>query len=133
MRKKKPDIYERQKQQYWEAYDHAPLLKEKFPQLASLVIEMTFQEPDWGSNPSPRQENYGPGSKAFFEMTCPYVECISGGFNLSSAVSKLVASGEIESSGFLTCHGWQDRERVNKHRCLLKMEYKIIGNYAKNV
>ena len=132
MRRKKPDIYERQKQRYWEAYHRAPLLKEEFPQLSSLVIEMAFEEPDWGSNPSPRRERFGPDSRAFFEMTCPHVECISGGFDLSTAVSKLVASGKTESSGFLTCQGWQDRERINKYRCLLKMEYKIIAAYADN-
>jgi hypothetical protein len=131
MRKKKPDIYEQQKQRRWEAYSQAPLIKDRFPILASLSMHMTFEEPDWGGNPSPKQETFGPKSKAFFEIECPYYECISGGFNLSSAVIKLVNTRGTESSGTIICQGWQDRERINKHRCLLKMKYKITATYLK--
>lgn len=130
MGKKKPDIYEQQEQRRWQAYSKAPLMKDKFPTLASLSIDMTFQEPDWGKNPEPRNQSFGPESKAFFDMECPYVECISGGFDLSSAVSKLVDSGDTELPGTITCQGWQDIERIKKHRCLLKMEYKITAIYA---
>jgi hypothetical protein len=131
-RKKKLDIYEQQKQRYWEAYDRARFIKDKFPMLASLSIDMAFEEPDWGGNPSPRQESFGPESKAFFEVECPYIECISGGFNLSNAVSKLVNNRLNETSGTIICQGWQDQERVGQHRCLLKMKYKITATYVKH-
>ena len=130
MRRKKTNIYDEQKQRYWLAYTQAFLLKDIFPLLAKLVIVMNFKEPDWGRDPQPRHKNYTPDSRAFFEIECPHVECISGGFDLTSAVSNLVDSGEAESSGTIRCQGWQDQERINQHRCLLKMEYKITANYV---
>ena len=132
MRKKKPDIHDQRKQRHWQAYSQAPLIKEKFPVLSSLSIDMTFEEPDWGNNPSSRSQGFGPESKAFFDIACPYVECVSDGFRLSGAVSSLVDSGATESSGTISCQGWQDRERINKHRCLLKMNYKITAIYTKD-
>ena len=77
MRKMKSGIYERNKELHSRAYDRAPLMKDKFPMLTSLSIEMTFEEPDWGGNPRPRHDSYGPESKTFFSIECPYAECIS--------------------------------------------------------
>lgn len=131
-RKKKLDIYEQQKQGYWRAYDRALLIQDKFPMLASLSIDMAFENPDWGSNPSPKQKDFGPEDKAFFEIQCPDGECIKGGFNLSDAVSKLVNGHLEEASGTIICQGWQDRERIGQHRCLLKMKYKITATYVKD-
>lgn len=130
MGKKKYDIYEQQKQRYWLAYTQAPLIKDRFPKIVSISIDMTFQEPDWGENPNPTKQTYGPDSKAFFNIECPHYECVSGGFDLTVAVSKLMESGATESSGTIICQGWQDRERINKHRCLLKMGFKITATYT---
>jgi len=128
-KKKKTNIYEQHKQRYWEAYNRAGLVKEKYPQLKHLTIDMTFREPDWGDSPHPQQRSFDPNSNAFFELECPYVECVRGGFNLSAAVDELIQRGEKESSGSLLCQGWQDRERIGQYRCLLKMDYKITVTY----
>jgi len=57
------------------------------------------------------------------------VECIAGGFDLSDAVSDVVVTRRDESSGTILCKGWQDRERLNQHRCFLEMKYKITATY----
>ena len=129
---KKPDVYEQQKLAYWREYHEAPLIKERFPSLTSLSIRMDFENPDWGGNPSPKQENFGPESRAFFKVQCPHWECIEGGFNLSYAVSELVNKRLEETKGTTTCQGWQDRERIGQHRCLLIMNYKITASYTKD-
>jgi hypothetical protein len=135
MKKKRPKklyIYEQQKQAYWRAHDRALFMRERFPSLASLSIHMDFENPDWGGNPSPMQQHFGPEDKAFFEVQCPHWECIKGGFNLLDAVSKLVNGRLKEATGTITCQGWQDRERIGSHRCLLKMNYKLTATYAKD-
>ena len=132
-KKNKFNIYEEQKQAYLRAKDRAQLIKDKFPVLASLSIDMAFEYPDWGVNPNPNQENFGPEDKAFFEFQCPDRECIrgkKGGFNLSDAVSKLVKGHLEEAQGTIICQGWQDRERIGSHRCLWKMKYKITATYV---
>jgi hypothetical protein len=132
-RAKKLDIYEQQKQAHWRAYDRALLIRERFPSLASLSIHMDFENPDWGGNPSPEQQHFGPEDKAFFEVQCPHWECIKGGFNLLDAVSKSVNRRLEETTGTITCQGWQDQERVGQNRCLLKMKYKITATYLNHV
>jgi hypothetical protein len=132
-RAKKLDIYEQQKQAYWRAYDRAALIRERFPSLASLSIHMDFENPDWGGNPNPSEQHFGPEDKAFFEVQCPHWECIRGGFNLRDAVLRLVNGRLEETTGAITCQGWQDRERIGQHRCLLKMNYKITAVYAEDL
>ena len=129
MTKRKPDIYEREKQMRWEEYRRSPLLKERYPQVSSIAVEMDFKNPDWGGDPDSKKESYSQESKAFFKIDCPHVECISGGFDLSNAISTLISSKSDRAEGSIVCQGWQDKERINKHRCLLELKYTIIVNY----
>lgn len=128
MRKKKLDYYERNKLYQREEYNRTAQLKEDYPQLENLTIDMSFKtHDDWCENPNPKQEVYSPNSKAFFGLKCPLRSCVDGGFNLSAAVSKMVANGETKTSGTITCPGWQNTRR--KHRCLLEMTYSITASY----
>jgi len=116
-------------QMRYQALRQAPLLKEKYPQLEELTIHMSFENPDWGGDPSDQDLSFHKKSKAFFDVKCPRVECINGGFNLSDAVSELIENKNIEATGNLICQGWQDREHINKHRCLLKMSFALKAEY----
>ena len=129
MSRKKPDIYEREKQMRLDAYFRSPSLKEKYPQVIELMVEMNFKDYDGGSAPEPKQEKYSLESKAFFKIDCPYRECISGGFDLSLAIDKLVTSHLDKLDGTITCQGWQDKERINKNRCFLQLNYTITAKY----
>jgi len=129
MEENMPDIYEQQKQHRREAYHRAPHIKDRYPQLASLTLDMSFKEPGWGGDPPPQQRAYGPDNKAFFEMECPHRECVAGGFDLSAAVSEVVTNGETRAAGKLVCQGWQDREHINKDQCHLQMNYRITATY----
>ena len=129
MRKKQYDPYERQRQRHYDAFSSAPKLKEQYPQLDELTIQLSFKEPDWGDDPADKEVTFGAESKALFEIECPHVECMDGGFNLASAVSDLVEKGLTESKGSIICQGWQDLERINKHRCLLRMNFVIRAKY----
>jgi hypothetical protein len=129
MSKKKLDIYERQNQMRHQEYWRSPPLKEKYPKVKDLTVEISFKDYDGGSNPEPKQENYSQESKAFFKIACPHRECVSGGFDFSSAINELVTSRLDKLDGTITCQGWQDKERINKHRCFLELHYKISVKY----
>lgn len=129
MRKKRYDPYEQQRQRRYDLLSRAPKLKDKYPHLNELNIQMSFKEPDWGDDPEDKVVSFSRESKAFFEIECPHVECINGGFDLATSVSDLVDKGITEASGSITCKGWQDLERINKHRCLLKMNFVIRAKY----
>lgn len=51
-----------------------------------------------------------------FLIPCPMCECVNGGFDI-----KGVDSMEQGQSKTFICQGWQDRERINKHRCLCEL------------
>ncbi len=129
MSRRKPDIYERQKQirnqEYWQSHP----LREKYPEVTGLVIKMSFKDYDERSNPKPRQVEFSQESKAFFKIDCPYRECVSGGFDFSSAIDELVTSHLDKLDGTITCQGWQDKERIGKHRCFLELSYTIFAKY----
>ncbi|MCK4913426.1 MAG: hypothetical protein KAS69_02370 [Planctomycetes bacterium] len=129
MSRRKPDIYEQQKQRYWDGYRRAPLLKEKYPKVTNISVEMSFKDNDERSNPKPQQVEFSQESKAFFKIECPCHECVSGGFDFSSAINELVTSHLDKLDGTITCQGWQDKERINKHRCFLKLNYTIFARY----
>lgn len=129
MSRRKPDIYERQKQirnqEYWRSHP----LREKYPEVTGLVIEMSFKDNDERSNPKPKQVKFSQESKAFFKFDCPCWECVSGGFDFSSAINELVSSRLDKLDGTIACQGWQDKERIGKHRCFLKLIYTISAKY----
>ena len=129
MTKKRPDPYEQQKLLRHQAYISASTLLESFPDLLELRVQMSFENSDWGGNPDNREELFNENSKAFFEFECPHVECVNGGFNLLTRISQLYNEHLTELSGSTTCEGWQDRERIGRHHCWLKMNYRIVAKY----
>ncbi len=132
MPRKKTNIYDIEKQRYWERYNQAISIRDKFPTLKSLDICMDYENPDWGGNPKADQHKYSQESKAFFEIKCPHRECVSGGFNLFSEVCSLIESGHEKATGTITCQGWQDIQRINQHHCFLELNYKIVASYIDN-
>lgn len=96
-----------------------------FSGVASIKIQLSFEDPDGREGPESRELNYSPDSTAFFELDCPYHECIMGGFDFSAPVREAVRQRETVE-GELSCPGWQDRERINKHGCYLKARYRVL-------
>ncbi len=129
MSRRKPDIYEQQRQRYWERWHRSPLLKEKYPKVTSISVEMSFKDSDGKCDFESKKEIYSQESKAFFKIECPYRECVSGGFNFSFDIDKLVTSHLDKLDGTITCQGWQDKERIGKHRCFLELNYTISAKY----
>lgn len=132
MRKKKPDIYENMKMRYWEGHAKASAIIDIFPNISKIEIDLKFKNPDWGGDPSPKNIIYGPNSKAYFKIQCPHWECVNGGYDLGSEIRSLWKEKGISKIGTLTCQGWQDKERINKHHCFLVMEYSITISYTDN-
>jgi hypothetical protein len=90
---------------------------------------MEFTDTDWENDPSPQQHDFTPAQRAYFDFECPSKECVRGGFDLTSVISTLVSQRGTEAPGSAQCQGWQDRERINKNHCWLKVRYRIIARY----
>lgn len=103
----------------------AKTVKEIFPDITKINVNIEFVDPDDCSKTFKKDQSWGADSKAIFEVSCPYRECVDGGYDFKSVISSLYESGESEYNGELVCQGWQDQERIGKHRCLLTAKYTL--------
>jgi len=134
MARKRRRLREVHERRWWERYSRAEPIKDMYPKIKELTIRLRFPDPD-PVDPDPARRlsekvrNFGPHDTAFFEFKCPLIECVDGGFNLTDSVSQLIEKKQPESSGERICQGWQDEERINKHRCLCKLNFTISATY----
>lgn len=129
MRRKRPDIYQEQRESQHREYLSAPYLESEHPGVEEIAVYLEFTDPDGMGHPKSKDQTFSSGSRANFAYPCPFRECIGGGFNLRKIVSDTVARHLQEASGRVVCQGWQDRERINKHHCLLECNYRISVVY----
>lgn len=127
--KKKVDLQKIHEERREERENRAQTVNQKFSGIDKIEILLTFEDPDQHCTPNPQTIKYKPQDKAFFEVKCPFSDCIQGGFDLSSHVEKCISQRGIAHEGDILCLGWQDAERVGQHRCLLKARFKILVEY----
>lgn len=130
MSKRKPDAADMHTQRRYERQNSAGKIALQFPNVSHITIKITFSDFDAHTNPEPQMLSFSPHSSAFFEIECPFWECVMGGFDLGVEVNNCVASKSTNYNGEKTCSGWQDRERINKHSCRLKAIFEIEVEYG---
>ena len=83
----------------------AGLMSEQFPEVAGMVIQMTYYQNR--SNPllMVRTVNVFPTSSAYFKMDCMIKGCEGGGFDLSPVVKGMVKERKKGKKGRLDCCG----------------------------
>lgn len=131
-RKKRPDIVETHELRRFERHNHAETIATTYPDVRSITITVRFKDANGLCDPEAQTWTYSPAMKGFFEIRCPFWECALGGFNFGGAVAGTVKDRQRKASGEAKCSGWQDRERVNKHACMLKAFYEIDIAYEGN-
>jgi len=123
------DSFKRQQEAWRRAYAEALSLRERFPQVEQLVVNMTFTDVKAMGRYSEQMRSMGASAKAFFAIACPRTLCLDGGFDLDAIVLGLLAGGETASMGTLQCCGWVDPTRAEHSRCQLQMHYRIEISY----
>lgn len=108
----------------------APALRERFPQIGRLCIELDFAHPG-GITPSPQQHTLHPAARAFFRFPCPCAEC-DGDFDLTNVVMAVLKQPEPRgrhatrmASGQLQCEGWHARDRATGRACTIELHYRL--------
>jgi hypothetical protein len=107
-----------------------PAVKTSYPELKTLEGVLVFKDPDHLTGDIRKEIAFSPESKAWFEIKCPYRECIGGGFDLSMEIRDMIASKQKEVIGKKVCQGWQDQERVNQHHCYCEMNYEFRAEFS---
>ncbi len=103
------------------------LLAERFPEVSSMVIHMTYYQQ--GVNPVLllRTINVLPTDSAYFNMECLIKGCVEGGFDLTPAIKNMVKTRKKTGKGKLVCCGKTD----NRSRDHASVEYEIAIRYGK--
>jgi hypothetical protein len=127
--KKQGDSFRQQQESWRRAYADAPSLRERFPQVEQLVLEMTFTDLQAFGTYSAQMRSFSPPAKAFFAIACPRTLCLDGGFDLDSVIRSMLACGGTTGGGTLECQGWLDPARPENARCLLQMHYRLQVRY----
>jgi hypothetical protein len=127
-RKRKSDP---KKSRKWDRYYDQPVISEKYPNVKSLTIKMTYYDDSGNRQVGETQTWNVPLTTAIatFYEDCPMWECVDGGFDLTPSVDSLIRKGESHAHGKLICQGWQDEERVGHFHCLTEMHYEVLVEY----
>lgn len=97
----------------------APMLRTRFPGLASLHLDFDFSDRS-DQLPSPQTTVLHPPAPAYFCFACPYSDC-DGEFDLSREVDVVLSARDPQSNGQVRCAG----TRQEGTACTLCLEYSI--------
>jgi hypothetical protein len=102
----------------------APVMRARFPQLATLKLDFDFVEPT-ACLPSPQVTVLHPPARAFFCFTCPHNDC-DGEFDLTQPVELAADARSKHADGTIRCTG----RRPGGVVCALCLEYSITAHLA---
>jgi hypothetical protein len=105
-------------------------IADSLPNLRSVRLLLSFSDPERVIPPDVRELERGLENSAFFWVECYSHECVNGGFDLTEEIEQMVKRRQAETSGSMECGGWQDPERIGRHRCWCRLEYKISCTYS---
>jgi hypothetical protein len=127
---RKPGPRAEYRQQAKERILNSVSLAEKFRQLKSLKVQLTYGIPTstgW-SNEIKYEVNLA-HAKSVFCFDCVNTECVGGDFDLSETLAKAVRARQTRVSGEMCCQGWSSREKINVARCHNILRYKFSLRY----
>lgn len=102
-------------------------LREAFPAVQQLQLELLFRGP--GSSTPPMQSHTRhAAARAFFEFPCPYADC-DGQFDLSTAVKTAVADAAHRTTGELECSGSRVVRMGASELCGLRLTYTVTAAF----
>src|SRR5262245_51155714 len=118
-----------QREGWRRAYAEAPSVRERFPNVERLVIDLSFVDLKGIGRYSPQMRSLSAPAKAFFAFACPRTLCLQGGFDLDPIISSMLRASRTESIGVLECRGWVHPQRTENLRCRLQMHYRLEAVY----
>jgi len=127
--KKAENLFRQQRDAWRRAYEDAHSVRERFPTLEHLVLDLTFTDVTGFGTYSPQKRSLSASAKAFFAFACPRTLCLDGGFDLDPIILTMVDADRLTSTGVLQCHGYVDPSRAENARCLLQLQYRLQARY----
>lgn len=106
--------------------NRAPPLREEFPELAQLRVELYFAD---STRPAPSSQSHTlyPAARAYFRFACPCFDC-NGEFDLGAEARALAAASgprQRETRGALECVGVRSHDQRGGVRCPIQLQFRI--------
>jgi len=102
-------------------------LRAAFPAVEQLRLELNF-EGATAIVPAAQSHVLHPPARAFFEFPCPYADC-DGQFDLTSAVSAVLANEAVRAEGVIRCLGHRPDPHTSRAPCQLQLNYVLTATY----
>ena len=109
----------------------SPSLSDKFRQLKSLAIDLSFYNSEGVTKNS--QIRYVPNltnARSVFRVDCPNKGCIRGDFDLTDELAAAVAEHRTRVTGELSCQGWQSKTTIDTVPCHNILRYTLSLAYS---
>ena len=91
------------KQEIMRQQCEAGSLATRFPEVASIVMNMTYNQK--GAKSILRTFHFTPDSYAFFVINCLRQDCVDGGFDLTEVITAMIKNRKVDAKGALSCKG----------------------------
>jgi hypothetical protein len=130
MSEKPLDTYRHEREQRRRAYLNTRPLREEFPRMEQLTLELRFSDASGLSSYSAQTHTLAPAATAFFEFPCPSAVCMGGGFDLGDVIWRLSTRAGHETSGRLDCQGRDSTDERDPHYCPLRLHYRVTVSYV---
>ena len=108
----------------------SPSLASKFRRLKSLMVNLTYYNPDGVTKSS--EVKYAvnlANAKSVFRFKCPNSECVGGDFDLSEELADAVDARRTTVTGELACRGWLNKATIGSVHCGNILRYKFALKY----
>lgn len=108
----------------------SPTLKEKFPKLKTLMVDLGHYDPKGISRSSQVKQTVNVEfAKSVFRVACHNQECVRGDFDLSDKLGAAVAKKKPSITGEMICNGWRNRATIDIEPCQNMLRYKLTLGY----
>ena len=108
----------------------SPNLAEKFPELKSLSVDLTYYDSEELHKASQIKYTVNlNNAKSAFSFMCPNNECVGGDFDLSEKLAGAVAARLATATGEILCQGWQSKTTIDSVHCHKALRYTLKLEY----
>jgi hypothetical protein len=108
----------------------SPTLKEKFPKLKKMTVELGHYDPEGVARSSQVKQTVNVDfAKSVFRVACHNQECVRGDFDLSRALTAAIGKKKTSITGEMCCKGWRNRAMIDEQPCANILRYKITFGY----
>lgn len=118
------------RQQEGQRIRNSASLADKFQQLKSLTVDLTYYNPEGVTKSSEIKYTVNlDNAKSVFRFDCQNGECIRGDFDLSAELTKAVDAHHITATGEMCCQGWRSKATIDTVPCRNILRYKLSLGY----